>query len=52
MQNATHFRPSWIDVLTRVVNLVAGMNLAEAERAAGLPRVIADVPSPTPRIPE
>ena len=51
-QNAPHFRPSRIDVLTRAVNLVAGMNLAEAERAAGLARVIADVPSTTPRIPE
>jgi hypothetical protein len=34
-------------LLTRAVVLVAGMNLAEAERAAVLVRVIADVTSPT-----
>jgi len=37
-----------IDLLTRAVILVAGMNLAEAERAA----VLADLTSPTTRIPE
>ena len=41
-----------IDVLTRAVILVAGMNLAEAERAAVLARVVADLTSPTQRIPE
>ena len=41
-----------IELLTRAVILVAGMNLAEAERAAVLARVIADLTSPTTRIPE
>ena len=41
-----------IELLTRAVILVAGMNLAEAERAAVLARVIADLTSPTQRIPE
>ena len=41
-----------IALLTRAVILVAGMNLAEAERAAVLARLIADVPSTTPRISE
>jgi len=40
-----------IDLLTRAVILVAGMNLAEYERAAVLSRVIADLSSPTTRIP-
>jgi len=39
-----------IELLTRAVILVAGMNLAEAERAAVLARVIADLTSPTTRI--
>ena len=46
------FSPDRIDVLTRAVVLVAGMNLVEAERAAVLARVIADLTSPTTRIPE
>ena len=41
-----------IELLTRAVILVAGMNLAEAERAAVLARVIADLTSPTTRIPQ
>ena len=41
-----------IDVLTLAVILVAGMNLAEAGRAAVLARVIADLTSPTPQSPE
>ena len=41
-----------VEVLTRAVILVAGMNLAEAERAVVLARVIADLSSPTTRIPE
>ena len=41
-----------IELLTRAVILVAGMNLAEAERAAVLARVIADLTSQTTRIPE
>jgi len=41
-----------IELLTRAVILVAGMNLAEAERAAVLARVIADLTSPTTRIPK
>jgi len=41
-----------IELFTRAVILAAGMNLAEAERAAVLTRVIADMPSPTPRIPQ
>jgi hypothetical protein len=41
-----------IDVLVRAVILVAGMNLAEAERAAVLAWVIADLASPTTRTPE
>ena len=41
-----------IELLTRAVILVAGMNLAESERAAVLARVIADLTSPTTRIPE
>jgi len=39
-------------VLARAVILVAGMKLAEAERAAVLARVIADLTVPTTRIPE
>ena len=39
-----------IELLTRAVILVAGMNLAEAERAAVLARVIADLTSPTTRL--
>jgi hypothetical protein len=46
------FSPDRIDVLTRAVILVAGMNVAEAERAAVLARVIAGLTSPTTRIPE
>jgi hypothetical protein len=41
-----------IELLTRAVILVAGMNLAEAERAAVFTRVIADLTSPTTQIPE
>jgi len=41
-----------IELLARAVVLVAGMNLAEAERAAVLGRVIADLTNPTTRIPE
>ena len=41
-----------MEVLARAVVLVAGMNLAKTERAAVLARVIADVVSPTTRIPE
>jgi len=41
-----------VEVLARTVVLVAGMNLAEAERAAVLARVIADLASPTTRIPK
>ena len=41
-----------IALLARAVVLVAGMNLAEAERAAVLARVIADLTSPATRIPE
>ena len=39
-----------IELLTRAVILVAGMNLAEAERAAVPARVIADLTSPTTRL--
>ena len=46
------FSPDRIELLTRAVILVAGMNLAEAERAAVLARVIADLTSPTTQIPE
>ena len=41
-----------IELLTRAVILVAGMNLAEPERAAVLALVIADLTSPTKWIPE
>ena len=41
-----------VELLARAVILVAGMKLAEAERAAVLARVIADLTSPTTRIPE
>ena len=41
-----------IELLTRAVILVAGMNLAEPERAAVLARVIADLTSPATRISE
>jgi len=44
--------PDRIELLARAVVLVAGINLAEAERAAVLARVIADLTSPTTRIPE
>jgi len=44
--------PDWIDVLTLAVILVAGINLAEPERAAVLARVIAVLTSPTTRIPQ
>ena len=40
-----------LELLTRAVILVAGMNLAEPERAAVLTRVIADLASPTTQIP-
>ena len=39
-----------IELLTRAVILVAGMNLADAERAAVLARVIAELTSQTTRI--
>ncbi len=42
--------PGRIELLTRAVILVADMNLAEAERAAVLARVVADLTSPTQRI--
>jgi hypothetical protein len=41
-----------VELLARAVILVAGMNLAEAERTAVLARVVADLTSPTRRIPE
>ena len=41
-----------VEVLARAVILVAGMKLAEAERAEVLARVIADLTVPTTRIPE
>ena len=41
-----------MELLARAVILVAGMNLADAERVAMLTRVIADLTSPTTRIPE
>jgi len=41
-----------IELLARAVVLVAGMNLAEPERAAVLARVIADLTSPTTWIPK
>ena len=41
-----------VELLARAVILVAGMNLAEAERDAVLARVIAESASPTTRIPE
>ena len=41
-----------IELLARAVVLLAGMNLSEAERAAVLERVIADLTNPTTRIPE
>ena len=46
------FSADRIELLTRAVILVAGMNLAEVERAAVLARVIADLTSPATRIPE
>ena len=39
-----------IELLTRAVVLVAGMNVAEAERAAVLARVVAELTSQTTRI--
>jgi hypothetical protein len=41
-----------IELLARAVILVAGMNLAEAERAAVLARVIDDLTSPATQISE
>ena len=41
-----------VELLARAVMLVAGMKLAEAERAAVLARVIVDLTSPTAWIPE
>jgi hypothetical protein len=46
------FSRNRVELLARAVILVAGMNLAEAERAAVLARVVADLTSPTQRIPE
>jgi hypothetical protein len=46
------FSADRIELLARAVILVAGMNLAEAERVAVLSRVIADLTSPTTQIPE
>jgi len=46
------FSPDRIDVLARAVILVAGMSLAEAERTAVLARVVADLTSPTTRLPK
>jgi len=39
-----------IELLTRAVILVAAMNLAEAERAAVLARVVAELTSQTTRV--
>jgi hypothetical protein len=44
--------PNRIELLTRAVILVAGMNVAEAERAAVPARVVAELTSQTTRIPE
>ena len=44
--------PDRIELLTRAVILVAGMKPAEAERAAVLSRVIADLTSRATQIPE
>jgi len=44
------FLANRVELFTRAVILVAGMNLAEAQRAAVLARVIADMTSPTSRI--
>jgi len=41
-----------VELLARAVILVAGMSLAEAERAAVLARVIAELTNPATRIPE
>ncbi len=46
------FSPDRIALLTRAVILVAGVNLAEAERAEMLAKVVADLASPTTRIPQ
>jgi len=42
--------PDHVELLARAVVLVAGMNLAEAERAAVLARVVAELTSQTKRI--
>jgi len=44
------FSPDRIELLSHAVILVAGINLADAERAAVLARVIADLTSPTTQI--
>jgi hypothetical protein len=44
--------PNRIELLTRAVILVAGMNLVEAKRAAVLAWVIADLTSLNTRIPQ
>jgi hypothetical protein len=44
------FSPDRIELLALAVVLVAGMNLAEAERAAVLARVVAELTSQTTRI--
>ena len=41
-----------VELLARAVVLVAGMKLAEAERAAVLALEVADLTVQTPRIPE
>ena len=41
-----------MELLTRAVILVAGMKLAETEQAAVFAQVIADLSSPTTRIPK
>ena len=46
------FSPDRIDVLTRAVILVAGMTIPETAREAVLARVVADMTSPTARIPK
>ena len=44
--------PDRVELLTRAVVLVAGMSIPEAARDAVLARVVADLTSPTQRIPE
>ena len=46
------FLPDRIELLTRAVILVAGMNLAEAAQIAVLTRVVAELTDPAMRTPE